>query len=187
MVKRTAERKSGAETKRFDAFHVAARGEALAGELDARAGPRLVDRLASTDHPAIVAWKIEGGRDGRERPMLTLTVEGALSLACQRCLQPYDFAIGQRSELLLARDESELALLDAEEREVVLAATPLDVMMLVEDELLLSLPFAPMHPEGQCLAMPDPSVGGAPAEPDNASPFARLAAIKKGRGKTHEE
>jgi uncharacterized protein len=184
MVKRTAERKIGADARRFDAFRLAARGEALAGDVDARALPRLVERLASTDRSAMVAWKIEGGRDARERPMLTLTVEGNLSLACQRCLQPYDVAIEQRSELLLARDEDELALLDAEEREVVLATTPLDATTLVEDELLLSLPFAPMHPEGQC---PAAAGRGVQAEPDKVSPFARLAAIKKGRGKIHEE
>ncbi len=183
MVKRTADRKIGSEARRFDAFRLAARGEAVAGEMDARTLSRLVERLASTDRPAIVVWKIEGGRDGRERPMLTLTVDGSLSLACQRCLQPYDVAIAQRSELLLAREEDELALLDAEEREVVLAATPLDAMTLVEDELLLSLPFAPMHPEGLCPTMP----GRVQAAPDNVSPFARLAAIKKGRGKIHKE
>ena len=184
MVKRTAERKIGSEARRFDAFRLAARGEALSGEVDPRALSRLVERLASTDRPAMVAWKIEGGRDERERLMLTLSVEGSLPVACQRCLQSYDVAIEQRSELLLARDEAELALLDAEEREVVPAATSLDARTVVEDELLLSLPFAPVHPEGECTAMPG---RGVRAESVKVSPFARFAAIKKGRGKIHEE
>jgi len=187
MVKRTAERKAGTESGRFDALRLAARGEALAGEMNAGARPRLVDRLAPGGRPAIVAWKIEGGQDGRERPMLTVTVEGSLPLACQRCLQPFDVAIAQRSELLLARDEAELGRLDADEREVVLAASPLDTATLVEDELLLSLPFAPMHSEGQCPRVPRPAAGGMQTVTGKVSPFAPLAAIKKGRGKTHEE
>jgi uncharacterized metal-binding protein YceD (DUF177 family) len=45
------------------------------------------------------------------------------------------------------------------------------VVALVEDELLLGLPFAPMHPEGEC----------APATNDlqhKANPFAVLAGLK---------
>jgi len=34
----------------------------------------------------------------------------------------------------------------------VLAAGPLDPIELVEDELLLSLPYAPTHAEGECMA-----------------------------------
>ena len=33
---------------------------------------------------------------------------------------------------------------------VVLAGAPVAPLMLVEDELLLALPFAPTHPEGAC-------------------------------------
>src|SRR5439155_2770399 len=132
-----------AQAGRFDAFRLATRGEVLAGEVDLVRRSRVLDRLAQTASSATVSWRIEGSQDALRRPMLTLTVQGSLPLVCQRCLQPFEVAIEQRSELLLARDEAELARLDAEEREVVLASTPLDAMTLVEDELLLSLPFAP--------------------------------------------
>ena len=47
-------------------------------------------------------------------------------------------------------DERELAALDvASDDEVILADGPLDVEELVEDELVLTLPFAPAH-EGPC-------------------------------------
>jgi uncharacterized protein len=53
--------------------------------------------------------------------------------------------------VLLARDERELAALDAgSESEVVLAEGSLDPLTLVEDELVLALPFAPRHAEGDC-------------------------------------
>ena len=64
-----------------------------------------------------------------------------MPLVCQRCLQPFAATIAQQTDLLLARNEAELARLDAEETEVVLANTTLDPLTLVEDELLLSLPF----------------------------------------------
>jgi uncharacterized metal-binding protein YceD (DUF177 family) len=60
--------------------------------------------------------------------------------------------VDQNTELLLARSEAELARLDSDEIEVVLATERLDPLMLVEDELLLSLPFSPRHADGECEA-----------------------------------
>ena len=58
--------------------------------------------------------------------------------------------VSQGTEVLLAHDEDELATLDAEtDGEVILADRPLDAATLVEDELVLTLPFAPRH-EGEC-------------------------------------
>ena len=114
--------------------------------------------------------------------MLSVSVEGDLPLVCQRCLQPFDTHIAQRSELLLARNDAELERLDAEEAEVLLAVTPLDAMTLVEDEVLLWLPFAPRHPEAQCPADVAGTSASERAQPAKAttSPFARLAALRKG-------
>ena len=167
---------------RFDALDLAARGEVLAGEIDISRRPRVVDRLAPNTTSAPIAWQIAGARDALGRPMLAVSVEGDLPQECQRCLQPFDAPIAQRSELLLARNDAELERLDAEEAEVLLAVAPLDAMTLVEDEILLWLPFAPRHPEGQCTAAIITSSGSDPGQAVNAttSPFARLAALRKG-------
>ena len=46
-----------------------------------------------------------------------------------------------------------MAALDNDsELEVVLAAAPLDPAELVEDELVLAMPFAPRHPDDACAA-----------------------------------
>jgi DUF177 domain-containing protein len=176
MVKRAGGRTI--EVGRFDAFRLATRSEVMAGEIDLSGRSRVVDRIAPVAVPMSIEWRIEGGRDDLERPMLTLTLHGSVTLVCQRCLQSFAAAIDRRSELLLAHDESELARLDAEEREVVLASAPLDARTLVEDEVLLSLPFAPMHPEGRCPAE-SADAGSASMKHDTPSPFARLAAIKR--------
>src|SRR6266508_517859 len=167
---------------RFDALDLAARDEALAGEVDLSRRPRVSDRLAPKTISAPIAWQIAGARDALGRPMLTVSVEGKLPLVCQRCLQLFDAPIAQRSELLLARNDAELERLDAEEAEVLLAATPLDAMTLVEDEILLWLPFAPRHPEGQCPAEGAAISGVDPAAPvkKTTSPFGRLGAMGKG-------
>ena len=59
----------------------------------------------------------------------------------------------QRTVALLARSEAEGDALDAgSDEEVLVAAEPLDALKLVEDELLLSLPYAPTHADGECAA-----------------------------------
>jgi len=189
MAKRTGERRT--EAGRFDAFRLAARGEAIAGQVDIAARERIADRLAPRRSAEPIAWRIEGGRDALARPMLTITLRGGVGLTCQRCLQRFDLELDQRSEVLIAHDDAELRRLDAEEREVVLASTPLDALTLIEDEVLLSLPFAPMHP-GECPDEAQPPRETGPTKQrlkqgmtqDVPSPFARLAAIKRRPGRT---
>jgi len=135
---------------RFDAFRLAAKGSSLTGEIDASTLERVADRMASGAGPVRIAWRIEGAHDPVQRPMLCVTIEGSLPLVCQRCLQPLALPIRQETRLLLAADEAELESLDAEEPEVVLASTPIDARTLIEDEILLSLPFVARHAEGSC-------------------------------------
>jgi uncharacterized protein len=174
---------------RFDAFDLAARGESIAGVVDVARRPRLADRLAAMMASVPIAWEVVGGHDALARPMLTVAIEGNLPLVCQRCLQPFDWALAQRSELLLAREETELEQLDAGEPEVLLAASLLDPMTVVEDEILLALPFVPRHVDGACAASPEPAARSevAKTEPGTTSPFARLATLKKGTDETLEE
>ena len=135
---------------RFDAFKLAARASSVSGSLDARRLPNVADSLAPGDDPVPIAWTIEGRRSAEGRPAISIDIEGDVPLVCQRCLAPMAWPVSQGTEVLLAHDEDELATLDAEtEGEVILADRPLDAATLVEDELVLTLPFAPRH-EGEC-------------------------------------
>ncbi len=164
----------------FDAFKLAAGGDSLAGIVDAKQLSRVADRLASDAAEARVAWRIDGGADPSGRPALTVTVFGSVPLVCQRCLQPFALGVNQSTMLLLARSDGELASLDAEEPEAVLASSALDARGLIEDELLLSLPFSPRHPEGECEAATTIVTSAVDAERGKLSPFARLSALKNG-------
>ena len=141
----------------FDAFRAAERREVRTGAVDARDLPRVGDRLADDEAvpgraraAAEVAWSIVGGKSVDGRAALKLALTGSLPLICQRCLQPMDWPLDHGSEVLLARNEGELAALDeASEQEVLLVVGPVDPHSLVEDELVLTIPFVPRH-EGDC-------------------------------------
>ena len=141
---------------RLDAFQLARERGVAEGNVDAHELPRVDDMLG--EGPAQIAWRIEGTADAVGRPALTIEIRGAVPLTCQRCLDEFEYPVDQRTNVLLARDERELAALDGDsDAEVVLAGTPVEPLALVEDELVLALPFAPRHPEDACSMKQDPS------------------------------
>ena len=135
---------------KFDAFRLVRERAAIEGTLDAAVLPRVADQLV--DDGAPLRWRIEGTTDAMGRPALAIDLAGELPLECQRCLGVFRWAVAQRTAVLLASSEAEVGALDnGSELEVVLAVAPLDPIELVEDELVLALPFAPRHPDGECL------------------------------------
>ena len=145
----------GSQETRFDAFKLAARGGELSGTIDPVRLPRLGDQVVAEG--GSVAWRIRGGDDGQGRPALTVTVEGDVPVTCQRCLGTMRQPVAQETVLLLARNEAEVVRLDgASDCEVILAAAPVEALAVVEDELLLSLPFAPRHEQGCAADAPAP-------------------------------
>jgi uncharacterized protein len=141
---------------RLDAFQLARERGVAEGTVDAHELPRVDDVLG--DGPAQIEWRIEGTTDSAGRLALAIDIQGAVPLTCQRCLEVFEWPVDRRTSVLLARDERELAALDGDsDAEVVLAGTPVEPLALVEDELVLALPFAPRHPEDACRMKHDPS------------------------------
>jgi len=140
---------------RPDAWKLARERGSVEGNIDAHRLTRVADVLAQG--PAEISWRIAGAADGEGRAALDIELTGEVTLRCQRCLGSLAWPVRHHGTVLLAASESELAALDARiEAEVVLAAGPLDPLELVEDELILALPFAPRHPADTCSPPADP-------------------------------
>lgn len=134
--------------QRFDAIRLARERNVIEGSVDPNALSRIAEQLTG---PGSVAWRVEGTSDPAGRPALRIGLRGSVTLECQRCLDDFAWLVDVTTEVLLARDDAELAALDADSSlEVVLAEGPLDPLALVEDELVLALPFAPRHPDEAC-------------------------------------
>ena len=136
----------------IDGFEFASAGASLRGALPIRDFPRLHDLLAG--HDGEVAYEVEGVRDARGRPALRLMLRGKLALRCQRCLDALAFEVRADEVLVLAGTQAEIDAepADAHAADRVVAAKEMPVRELVEDELILALPYAPRH-EG-CEATP---------------------------------
>ena len=155
----------------IDSLEFARTGLSLSGELPIQALTRVRDSLF--DELGEVRFLIKGGHDARRRPALMLEISGVLHLRCQRCLGALDFGL-QLSNTLLLASGAEAAELDEGELEWIEANAELDVAGLVEEEIVLSLPYAPRHGEGQC-----PPGAGAAAGDDKVTAFAKLAVLKR--------
>lgn len=168
---------------RFDAFRLADARGGIEGHVDPIELDRVEDRLGDEEGEipsADVAYAITGDVDASGRPVLIVALEGEVPLQCQRCLRLFAWPVRQRTTVLLARDEAELAYLDDnDEREVVLADGPLDPLGVVEDELLLTMPYVPRCDRPDCSDVAA-ALGRGDEAGEPSSAFGALAALKRG-------
>lgn len=134
--------------------------------------PRLLDVL---DNPqGVLHYTLQGGLDSLGRPVLDVSINGVCQLRCQRCLNGMDYAIQHEARLLLCDQAALDVLEDEEEFDGILADAHLDVLALLEDEILLSLPIAPKHESGACQV-----AEGEGKQKDERHPFAALEKLKR--------
>lgn len=180
-----------------DANKLFARNGSLSAVLPLAKLERLV---ASLGDPGLtqasqVLVDLEFGHDDEGRRRLQGSLQTSVKQLCQRCLQPMQQELDCNLDVLIMDSEQELHELP----DAVAAATDiivdeageLDVLALIEDELLLSLPVVPMHEDADCSAVLNElkrradaesranGANGANGEGRSSSPFAVLAALKQ--------
>lgn len=98
--------------------------------------------------------RITGRIDKHDGCILRLEITGEVETTCQRCLGSLMQEINIANDISLARDEAELERRDADhdaDMDTILMSTKLSLIELIEDEVLLGLPLAPMHAPGVCV------------------------------------
>lgn len=108
-------------------------------------------------------------------PVAELTVRGAATLECQRCMQPMSVPIDTIVRVALVASEADVARVPPELEPVLAPGGRVSIGALLAEELLLTLPIVALHGEGEpCAASPAQTAAGEPAQ-DTHKPFARLA------------
>jgi uncharacterized protein len=163
--------RNGSGLKRItDAFVFAREGRVLQGTLPVSGFERMQDLLVDTTGD--LDFVLQGYKTEHGKYMLHLAVSGALLLACQRCLLsiPLELDVDSLLELIPEGGDMSQDELEDDTRDFLPVAGELNVVELVEDEILLNLPFAPMH---QNCGLP-----GADGVGERINPFAALAGLK---------
>ncbi len=147
----------------------ASNGKELRGETPIGALSRLGDTLANSH--GTLNYLVRGSRVD-DRYFLEVELSGVCHLRCQRCLGELEYQVDLISRVQLVSAE-ELGVVDEiDDVECIEASSQMDVLELVEDELLLGLPFAPRHPDSACSSAID-------GLKQTANPFSVLADLKK--------
>ena len=151
----------------IDSIDFARNGRELCDEIPIVTLSRLSDLLASSE--GTLGYKVIGSQQGDSRK-LEIVLKGSCQLRCQRCLGEFTYPIDITTQLqLLPADK--LDEID-DDVDAIEATAQMDVLALIEDEVLLGLPFAPKHLEESCSA-------SLKDLQQSANPFAVLAVLKK--------
>jgi uncharacterized metal-binding protein YceD (DUF177 family) len=139
-------------------------------------------RLARIDEPYRVAGETQvelrcHHRDGGGY-QIEARIAAPLEARCQRCLEWTPWPVNVTMELV-AFDKAPPAQDHGEVDSVELVDGMLPLREVIEDEVLLSCPFAPLHALKDCPA--GESVAAAEISHDRKQPFAGLADLLKSR------
>lgn len=149
---------------------------------------RLADGGAEVDFAVPLAQLpglagVAGSAAGRARfaraqglAVAELTVRGAATLECQRCMQPMSVPIDTVVKVALIGSEADVARVPAELEPVLAPGGRISIGELITEELLLTLPIVALHGEGEPCAAQVTAPGEAQ---DTHKPFARLADLLK--------
>ncbi len=163
------------EQAAIDSLEFARHGKRLQGNVAIARMGRLQEYLHSNSGD--LHYTLFGKLNEKGRPHLVCEVTGKLTLICQRCLGALDFPLAIESTLELLKAGEEFLPLEDEDDSVdsIPADAAMDVLALVEEEVLLGLPIAPVHAGSECAG----SGGSRRNSPGKANPFAVLASLKK--------
>lgn len=150
-----------------------------AGLLQDNISPSSFERLQSylASVAGKVVYSVSGIFDEQGRPVLKIAVSGTLDLKCQRCLEKLEYSLNLETRLFLARNEEELLRYD---EDIFIDAIPasheLDILALIEDEIILSLPVSPRHQNTACYMATRPGIHGISTR---EHPFTALTSLKR--------
>ena len=164
------------------AMRLARAGSSLDGEVALSRMARLAPLLQSLEGAARFEFRFD--LDEVSRPVALGQIRAKLEVICQRCLEPMTVEIESEVRLGIVRRESEAVALSPEYEPLQVDGDRISLLSVIEDELILALPSAPLHPPGRCRPPRHPRRGVVKNETEAKSPFAVLAAAKRDVGST---
>lgn len=120
----------------------------LTGVLDLGKLTRITEFFGSQSNKldySLVCEKDEAGT-----LFLHLSIETAISLTCQRCMQLFEYPVVRETTMQVAETEEAARELPEDIEPILLDENRLDLVELLEDELMLAIPIVAMHEAEDC-------------------------------------
>ena len=164
--------KQGPLPKCFDARKACVKELELSGTVKASELPRLSSVVSCED--TTISASLRFLRDEQRRFVVAVDVAGDVGVRCERCLDVMPLLVKANSDLMLCSSDEQAQQCPSQYEPLVYTGEELDLYEVIEEELLLALPVAPMH-DAQCIDVL-PVVEVTPAVEDRKpNPFAVLA------------
>jgi len=135
-------------------------GRELRGVMPVRKFPRLLEGLPEqplvesmqdlrADGKGAVWFEIQGYTKVGQRSGLRLKVQARIDLVCQRCLDIMCLDVLEQAEFDVVTqaqmDQMDQEELDPDEPEMLVGSRQFDLFELIEDQLILAVPYVPKH------------------------------------------
>ena len=162
---------------RVDAVKFVEQNQQFNGEIDSSELTRLTQSVERCLAPISVTLSFE--RDEERHRLLVGNCSTRVAMTCQRCLDVVEVDVSSRFELGLVFNDDQARQLPRQLEPVEMQQNGLlDLWETIEDEVLLSLPAFPAHPESECqFQQPEPEDSNSNVQQPN--PFDVLAQLKQ--------
>ncbi|MEC9481950.1 MAG: YceD family protein [Halomonas sp.] len=160
-------------------YRLAANAEHLEGTVPLEGMLRLSEEAGHQQGECEV--RLDFGVDAQGRRFIEGWLRADVELACRRCLEPMPVTVESRFVLGIVSNDAMAANLPGDYEPVLVENEQLNLLSVVEDELILSLPQVIYHDETECSGSRDQLNSGANDESSvapAASPFDVLRKLK---------
>lgn len=163
--------------ERLNPAELAASGAVFQGEVEARSLARLRAAVLEIDAP--VRLELQFVEDTGGHCVVDGHAETAVTLTCQRCMEPVRFELAPAFRLAVVETDEAAAALPEDLEPLVVEHRALTPAMLIEDELLLALPIVARHADPKdCGSRAGHMSAGEAGEEERDNPFDVLKDLK---------
>lgn len=160
-------------------YRLAANAERLEGHVPLAGMARLEEEAGEQKGHCEV--RLDFGIDAQGRRFIDGWLKADVDLACRRCLEPMPVSVESHFQLGIVTSDAVAANLPNAYEPVVIENEQLNLLAVLEDELILSLPQVVYHNETECSVSSDQLTSGTDpvhSETPAASPFDVLRKLK---------
>jgi uncharacterized protein len=104
----------------------------------------LAETLSASSKDATISFKLTGAAKQLRNPSLHLHIDAKLPVTCQRCLDEMQVQLNLDFDYIICK-ELPIETDENDNTDWLEAAAEMNLQELIEDELLLAMPIAPMH------------------------------------------
>ena len=125
--------------------------------------------------------RLDFGIDAQRRRFIDGWLKADVDLACRRCLEPLPVTVESHFQLGIVASDAMAAELPSGYEPVLVEDEQLNLLSVLEDELILSLPQVVYHDEAECPVSRDQLTSGTDSDSSEipaASPFDVLRKLK---------